>query len=87
MLLLSASALARSYRALLAKPPKLTQVASGPRYREVRRGGQQVRQLCDKVNSTYKKHLHAVPRELFAVERLHLRTFQRSTAWRPRATM
>ncbi|MBV8906295.1 MAG: IS21 family transposase, partial [Acidobacteriia bacterium] len=30
------------------------------------------RQWCDKVNSTYKKHLRAVPRELFAVERLHL---------------
>jgi hypothetical protein len=24
------------------------------------------------VNSTYKKHIRAVPRELFAVERLHL---------------
>src|SRR5271166_4314954 len=33
---------------------------------------QQARQWCDKVNSTYKKHLQAVPRELFAVERLHL---------------
>jgi len=31
---------------------------------------QQARQWCDKVNSTYKKHLRAVPRELFAVERL-----------------
>jgi len=34
---------------------------------------QQARQWCDKVNSTYKKHLRAVPRELFAVERLHLK--------------
>ena len=33
---------------------------------------QQAHQWCDKVNSTYKKHLRAVPRELFAVERLHL---------------
>ena len=33
---------------------------------------QQARQWCDKVNSTYKKHIRAVPRELFAVERLHL---------------
>src|SRR5271170_5067625 len=33
---------------------------------------QQARQWCDKVNATYKKHLRAVPRELFAVERLHL---------------
>jgi len=32
----------------------------------------QARQWCDKVNSTYKKHIRAVPRELFAVERLHL---------------
>ena len=31
------------------------------------------RQWCDKVNSTYKKHIRAVPRELFAVERLHLK--------------
>jgi transposase len=34
----------------------------------------QARQWCDKVNSTYKKHLRAVPRELFAVERPHLKT-------------
>src|ERR1700674_3317387 len=33
----------------------------------------QARQWCDKVNSTYKKHLRAVPRELFAVEQLHLK--------------
>lgn len=29
----------------------------------------QARGWCDKVNSTYKKHLRAVPRELYAVER------------------
>ncbi len=34
---------------------------------------QQARQWCDKVNSTYKKHLRAVPRELYAVERLRLK--------------
>src|SRR4051812_29432874 len=34
---------------------------------------QQARQWCDKVNSTYKKHIRAVPRELFAVERMHLK--------------
>jgi hypothetical protein len=34
---------------------------------------QQAREWCDKVNSTYKKHIHAVPRELFAIERLHLK--------------
>ena len=41
---------------------------------------QQAHQWCDKVNSTYKKHLRAVPRELFAVERLHL---QPLPAWIP----
>jgi hypothetical protein len=34
---------------------------------------QRARQWCDRVNGTYKKHLRAVPRELFAVERLHLK--------------
>jgi transposase len=33
----------------------------------------QARQWCDRVNSTYKKHLRAVPRELFAIERLRLK--------------
>lgn len=33
---------------------------------------QQARAWCDKVNATYKKHIRAVPRELFAVERAHL---------------
>jgi hypothetical protein len=41
---------------------------------------QQARQWCDRVNSTYKKHIHAVPRELFAVERLHLKPLP---AWIP----
>src|SRR5712692_719432 len=41
---------------------------------------QQARQWCDKVNSTYKKHIRAVPRELFAVERLHLKLLP---AWIP----
>jgi transposase len=34
---------------------------------------QQAREWCDKVNSTYKKHIRSVPRELFTVERLHLK--------------
>src|SRR6516164_7939742 len=34
---------------------------------------QQARQWCDRVNATYKKYLRAVPRELFVVERQHLR--------------
>ncbi len=41
---------------------------------------QQARQWCDKVNSTYKKHLRAVPRELYAIERLHLKPLP---AWIP----
>jgi len=41
---------------------------------------QQARQWCDKVNSTYKKHIRAIPRELFAVERLHLKPLP---AWIP----
>jgi hypothetical protein len=41
---------------------------------------QQARTWCDKVNATYKRHLHASPRELFATERLHLRPLP---AWVP----
>ena len=41
---------------------------------------QRAREWCDKVNSTYKKHIHAVPRELFAIERLHLKPLP---AWIP----
>jgi len=33
----------------------------------------QARAWCDKVNASYKDHLHASPRELFAAERPHLR--------------
>ena len=40
----------------------------------------QARQWCDKVNSTYKKYIRAVPRELYAVERLHLKPLP---AWIP----
>jgi hypothetical protein len=41
---------------------------------------EQARKWCDKVNSTYKKHLRAVPRELFALERVHLKPLP---AWIP----
>ena len=41
---------------------------------------QQARQWCDRVNATYKKHIRAVPRELFAIERLHLKPLP---AWIP----
>jgi transposase len=32
----------------------------------------EARAWCDKVNATTKRHLHASPRELFAMERVHL---------------
>ena len=40
----------------------------------------QARQWCDRVNSTYKKHIRAIPRELFAVEQTHLKPLP---AWIP----
>ena len=33
----------------------------------------QAKQWCDKVNATYKKHIRAVPMELYALERPHLK--------------
>jgi hypothetical protein len=41
---------------------------------------QRARQWCDRVNATYKKHIRAVPRELFAAERMHLKPLP---AWIP----
>src|SRR5437870_3739894 len=41
---------------------------------------QRAREGCDKVNATYKKHIRAVPRERFALERLHLNQLP---AWIP----
>jgi len=41
---------------------------------------QQARAWCDRINATYKKHLRAVPRELFAIERQHLKPLP---AWIP----
>jgi transposase len=35
---------------------------------------QEARAWCDKVNAKHRKHLHASPRELFAVEQPHLKT-------------
>ena len=40
----------------------------------------QARQWCERVNATYKKHLRAIPRELYAVERLQLKPLP---AWIP----
>ena len=41
---------------------------------------QQARAWCDRVNATYKKHIRAVPRELYAVERPLLKPLP---AWLP----
>jgi len=40
----------------------------------------QARAWCDKVNGTYKKHIRAIPRELYAVERPQLKPLP---AWIP----
>lgn len=40
----------------------------------------QARGWCDRVNATYKKHIRAIPRELFAIERTRLRSLP---AWIP----
>ena len=40
----------------------------------------QARKWCDRVNGTYKKHIRAIPRELFAVERQQLKPLP---AWIP----
>ncbi len=57
-----------------------TNFLAGRTFRSWQDLNEQARQWCDKVNSTYKKHLRAVPRELFAVERLHLKPLP---AWIP----
>ncbi len=41
---------------------------------------EQARQWCDRVNATYKKHIRAIPRELFAIERPYLKPLP---AWIP----
>ena len=46
---------------------------AGRRFADWRDLNQQARQWCDRVNATYKKHIRAVPRELFALERQHLK--------------
>lgn len=40
----------------------------------------QARQWCERVNATYKKHIRAVPRELYAIERPQLKPLP---AWTP----
>lgn len=46
---------------------------AGRRFADWQDLNRQAREWCDRVNSTYKKHLRAVPRELFAIEQQHLR--------------
>ncbi|MGZ5441415.1 MAG: IS21 family transposase [Thermoanaerobaculia bacterium] len=41
---------------------------------------EKARQWCDRVNATYKKHLRAIPRELFVLERTRLKPLP---AWIP----
>lgn len=46
---------------------------AGRRFRDWQDANAQAREWCDKVNATYKRHLRAIPRELYAAERMHLR--------------
>lgn len=46
---------------------------AGRRFRDFADMNAQAREWCDKVNRTYKKHIRAVPDELFAAERPFLR--------------
>src|SRR6266496_5051750 len=57
-----------------------TNFMTGRTFRSWEDLNQRAREWCDKVNATYKKHIRAVPRELFAVERLHLKPLP---AWIP----
>ena len=56
-----------------AVPLHRTQLSRRQDLRELAGSQQPARQWCDRVNATYKKHIRAVPRELYAVERLHLK--------------
>jgi hypothetical protein len=53
---------------------------AGRRFTDLAAANREARAWCDKVNGTFKKHLHARPRELFAVERPALRPLP---AWIP----
>ena len=46
---------------------------AGRTFRDFEDLNQQARAWCDKVNATYKRHLRAIPKELFALERAHLK--------------
>jgi len=53
---------------------------AGRQFTDFADANRQARAWCDKVNATFKRHLHARPRELFAVEQPRLR---RLPAWIP----
>ena len=46
---------------------------AGRKFCDWQDANRQAREWCDRVNATYKKHIRAIPRELFAIERLHLK--------------
>ena len=50
---------------------------AGRSFRDWTDANAQARQWCDRVNGTYKKHLRAIPRELYAMEQAHLRPLPR----------
>src|ERR1039458_7220944 len=56
------------------------QLSGRPRVRQLGGSESTGAPMCDRVNATYKKYIRAVPRELFAVERLHLKPLP---AWIP----
>ena len=53
---------------------------AGRQFTDFADANRQARAWCDKVNATFKRHLHARPRELFAVEQPRLRPLP---AWIP----
>jgi len=52
----------------------------GRQFTDFADANRQARAWCDKMNATFKRHLHARPRELFAVEKSRLRPLP---AWIP----
>ena len=50
-----------------------TNFLAGRRFEGWEEANRQARQWCDRVNTSFKRHLRASPRELFAVERPELR--------------
>jgi transposase len=53
---------------------------AGRVFRDLADANAQARTWCDRVNGSFKRHLHATPKELFAVEQVSLRPL---AAWLP----